>query len=64
MIDARHSVSFWNLIGGIGFTLCGAMGYSQDEKWVLNSAISTFWGELEPWVFRVRATKLMRRTAT
>lgn len=42
----HYLVSFWNLVGGIGFTLCGAMGYNTDERWVDNSAISTFWGKL------------------
>ena len=62
MTLVRHSVSFWNLVGGIGFTLCGAMGYNQDEKWVNNSAISTFWGEFGSWESRARASRLMRRT--
>lgn len=39
------AVGFWNLVGSVGFLVCGAMGYNTAERWVDNSAISTFWGE-------------------
>jgi hypothetical protein len=39
-------VGFWNLVGAVGFMICGAFGYSPVERWVTQSALSTFWGEL------------------
>ncbi|KAH8088200.1 hypothetical protein HD553DRAFT_269127 [Filobasidium floriforme] len=50
LTDLGWHISFWNLVGGVGFTLCGAMGYNTDERWVDNSAISTFWGS---WAFLI-----------
>ncbi|KAF9003329.1 hypothetical protein BDQ17DRAFT_1356011, partial [Cyathus striatus] len=44
-------VGFWNLIGGIGFTLCGALGYAGDiSKTEYQSSLSTFWGS---WAFLI-----------
>lgn len=37
-------VGFWNLVGAEGFMICGAFGYSPLERWVTQSALSTFWG--------------------
>ncbi|WVF66527.1 hypothetical protein IAT40_001267 [Kwoniella sp. CBS 6097] len=41
-------VGVWNLIGAIGFTLCGALGYSSASGVVYQSGLSTFWGS---WAF-------------
>ncbi|KAI0268864.1 hypothetical protein BC834DRAFT_867615 [Gloeopeniophorella convolvens] len=39
-------VGFWNLVGAVGFTLCGALGYAALTKTWINyqSVLSTFWG--------------------
>ncbi|WWC57546.1 uncharacterized protein I303_100078 [Kwoniella dejecticola CBS 10117] len=38
-------VGVWNLIGAIGFTLCGALGYpASSSKAEYQSGLSTFWG--------------------
>ena len=45
-------VGFWNLVGAIGFTLCGALGFGEDSgsgvEYAL--ALSTFVGS---WAFLV-----------
>ncbi|OCF34900.1 hypothetical protein I317_05149 [Kwoniella heveanensis CBS 569] len=41
-------VAVWNLVGAIGFTLCGALGYSSSSGAVYQSGLSTFWGS---WAF-------------
>lgn len=38
-------VGLWNLVGAVGFMICGAFGYSPLERWVTQSGLSTFWGE-------------------
>jgi hypothetical protein len=44
-------VGFWNLIGALGFTLCGAFGIAQAQPWAeYQSACSTFWGS---WAFLI-----------
>ncbi|KAJ6532769.1 hypothetical protein DFH09DRAFT_134102 [Mycena vulgaris] len=45
-------VGFWNLIGGTGFMLCGALGYALDSstKIAYQSSCSTFWGG---WAFLI-----------
>src|SRR4051794_20899834 len=43
-----QTVGFWNLVGAVGFMTCGAFGYSPVERWVEQSALSTFWGEFIP----------------
>ena len=44
-------VGFWNLIGGFGFMLCGALGIAQAQLWAqYQSACSTFWGG---WAFLI-----------
>lgn len=48
--SADQPVGFWNLIGAIGFTLCGALGYSSDSRAVYQSDCSTFWGS---WAFLI-----------
>ncbi|KAK5098932.1 hypothetical protein LTR70_000949 [Exophiala xenobiotica] len=38
-------IAFWNLIGGIGFTLCGALGpVAGNHGAQYQAALSTFWG--------------------
>eukprot|EP01117_Protostelium_nocturnum_P006669 TRINITY_DN2400_c0_g2_i1.p1 TRINITY_DN2400_c0_g2~~TRINITY_DN2400_c0_g2_i1.p1 ORF type:complete len:359 (+),score=101.58 TRINITY_DN2400_c0_g2_i1:110-1186(+) len=39
-------VAFWNLIGALGFLLCGAFGYASgpSESALYQSGLSTFWG--------------------
>ncbi|KAF7122216.1 hypothetical protein CNMCM5793_000173 [Aspergillus hiratsukae] len=42
-------VGFWNFIGGIGFTLCGALGPATANSGVeYQSTLATFWGS---WAF-------------
>ena len=44
-------VGFWNLVGAIGFTLCGALGIPQsDSGAVYQSSLATFWGS---WAFLI-----------
>lgn len=38
------SVGVWNLVGSMGFLLCGAFGYSSADWAVYQSGLSTFWG--------------------
>lgn len=42
----------WNFVGGIGFTLCGALGYAANVSSgaAYQSALSTFWGG---WAFLI-----------
>jgi hypothetical protein len=42
--NRTRAVGFWNLVGAVGFMICGAFGYSPVERWVEQSALSTFWG--------------------
>ncbi|WVQ82815.1 hypothetical protein IAT38_004947 [Cryptococcus sp. DSM 104549] len=51
--DIGWWIGFWNLIGAIGFTLCGALGYSSASGPVYESALSTFWGS---WAFLIGST--------
>ncbi|KAJ7794648.1 hypothetical protein B0H14DRAFT_2922629 [Mycena olivaceomarginata] len=46
------NVGFWNLIGGIGFMLCGAFGYALNSSTGIayQSSCSTFWGG---WAFLI-----------
>jgi hypothetical protein len=41
-------VAVWNLVGALGFTLCGAFGYSPLSGIKYESALSTWWGS---WAF-------------
>jgi len=44
-------VGFWNFVGALGFTLCGAFGIAQAQPWALyQSGCSTFWGG---WAFLI-----------
>ncbi|KAJ7718682.1 hypothetical protein DFH07DRAFT_872388 [Mycena maculata] len=45
-------IGFWNLVGGVGFTLCGALGYGLNDstKIAYQSSCSTFWGG---WAFLI-----------
>jgi len=48
-------IGFWNFIGGIGFTLCGALGYAANVNSGVQyqSSLSTFWGG---WAFLIGST--------
>ena len=39
-------IGFWNLIGGIGFTLCPCFGYKSASWAQYQASLSTFWGSL------------------
>ncbi|KAF2006858.1 hypothetical protein P154DRAFT_558828 [Amniculicola lignicola CBS 123094] len=43
-------IGMWNLIGGIGFTLCPAFGYDEDSWAQYQACLSTFWGS---WAFLI-----------
>ncbi|KAL3424606.1 integral membrane protein [Phlyctema vagabunda] len=45
-------IGAWNLIGGIGFTLCGALGFgaSSDSGVEYQASLSTFWAS---WAFLI-----------
>ena len=43
-------IGAWNLLGGIGFTLCPAFGYSESSWAQYQACLSTFWGS---WAFLV-----------
>ncbi|KAF2191157.1 hypothetical protein K469DRAFT_720146 [Zopfia rhizophila CBS 207.26] len=43
-------IGAWNLIGGVGFTLCPAFGYNEDSWAQYQACLSTFWGS---WAFLV-----------
>jgi hypothetical protein len=43
-------IGLWNLIGGIGFTLCPIFGFYTSEAMVYQSALATFWGS---WAFLI-----------
>lgn len=47
------SVAFWNLVGAIGFTLCGSLGYSDGSGEVYQSGLATWWGS---WGFMIGST--------
>ncbi|CCA72523.1 hypothetical protein PIIN_06460 [Serendipita indica DSM 11827] len=56
-IHSSQLTIFWNLVGAVGFTLCGIFGYSRfipadgSSNWATyQSACSTFWGG---WAFLV-----------
>ena len=46
-------IAFWNLIGGLGFTICPALGFGSQDSAALEyaSGLSTFIGS---WAFLVR----------
>ena len=44
-------IGLWNLIGAVGFTLCGALGYASSNSGVAyESSLATFWGS---WAFLI-----------
>lgn len=43
-------IGFWNFVGGIGFTISGAFGYSTAHWAQYESGLSTFWGG---WAFLI-----------
>jgi hypothetical protein len=43
-------IGLWNLIGGIGFTICPAFGYDQRSWAQYQACLSTFWGS---WAFLI-----------
>jgi len=46
----------WNLIGSIGFLLCGAFGYSLNHGMDYQSSLSTFWGS---WAFLIASSIML-----
>lgn len=44
------NATVWNFVGGTGFTICGAFGYSTVHWAQYQSAFSTFWGG---WAFLI-----------
>jgi hypothetical protein len=46
-------IGFWNLIGGLGFTMCPAFGYNTSSWAVYQSSLATFWGS---WAFLIGST--------
>lgn len=47
-------IGFWNLIGGVGFTLCPIFGLLGTQYWMeLQASTSTFWGS---WAFLLGST--------
>lgn len=43
-------IGAWNLIGGVGFTLCPAFGYNANHWAQYQASLSTFWGS---WAFLI-----------
>jgi hypothetical protein len=43
-------IGAWNLVGGVGFTLCPAFGYDMSEWAQYQACLSTFWGS---WAFLI-----------
>jgi len=44
-------VGFWNVVGSVGFTICGAFGIASAHEWAaFQSGCSTFWGS---WAFLI-----------
>lgn len=43
-------IGFWNLIGGVGFTLSPAFGYDTHSWASYQAGLSTFWGS---WAFLI-----------
>ena len=44
-------IGAWNLVGGIGFTLCGALGFAASNSGaVYQGSLATFWGS---WAFLI-----------
>ncbi|KAF9741965.1 hypothetical protein PMIN06_006441 [Paraphaeosphaeria minitans] len=43
-------IGAWNLVGGVGFTLCPAFGYDESSWAQYQAGLSTFWGS---WAFLI-----------
>jgi hypothetical protein len=43
-------IGAWNLIGGVGFTICPAFGYDRNSWAQYQACLSTFWGS---WAFLI-----------
>ena len=43
-------IGAWNLVGGIGFTMCPAFGYDSSSWAQYQASLSTFWGS---WAFLI-----------
>ncbi|KAL5375136.1 hypothetical protein DPSP01_011449 [Paraphaeosphaeria sporulosa] len=43
-------IGAWNLVGGVGFTLCPAFGYDESSWAQYQACLSTFWGS---WAFLI-----------
>lgn len=43
-------IGLWNLIGGVGFTICPAFGYDESSWAQFQACTSTFWGS---WAFLI-----------
>ncbi|PPR05934.1 hypothetical protein CVT24_006656 [Panaeolus cyanescens] len=52
LLSLGWHVGFWNFVGGIGFTVCGALGYFSlgHSRVAYQSALCTFWGS---WAFLI-----------
>ncbi|KAH0581938.1 hypothetical protein H2248_011608 [Termitomyces sp. 'cryptogamus'] len=52
VLSLGWQIGFWNFIGAIGFTLCGALGYGAQVSSGVSyqSSLSTFWGG---WAFLI-----------
>jgi hypothetical protein len=37
-------IGFWNVVGAVGFLLCGALGLAHSSGAVYQSGLTTFWG--------------------
>lgn len=46
-------IGAWNLLGGIGFTICPAFGYDTNSWSQYQASLSTFWGS---WAFLIGST--------
>ncbi|KIK70293.1 hypothetical protein GYMLUDRAFT_150661, partial [Collybiopsis luxurians FD-317 M1] len=51
-LNLGWQVAVWNLVGAVGFTLCGALGYAAQvsSKAAYQSSLATFWGS---WAFLI-----------
>ncbi|KAF8906736.1 hypothetical protein CPB84DRAFT_1769501 [Gymnopilus junonius] len=50
LVSLGWQIGVWNFIGAIGFTLCGALGYSTNSGAQYESSLATFWGS---WAFLI-----------
>ncbi|KAH9830222.1 uncharacterized protein C8Q71DRAFT_787908 [Rhodofomes roseus] len=54
-------IGAWNLVGAVGFTLCGALGYASltSSKANYQSVLATFWGS---WGFLIGSALQLHET--